>query len=88
MNGIELDRDESRNGKVLYDYEALNDQELSITTDQVSTKCCLVPNRVALMHRILLSYQFRETRTTLWLKLMESMVKSLPIIYNCFELDG
>ena len=44
MNGIELDRDESRNGKVLYDYEALNDQELSITTDQVSTKCYLVPN--------------------------------------------
>ena len=35
VNGIELDRDESRKAKVLYDYEAVNDDELSITTDQV-----------------------------------------------------
>ena len=36
VNGIELDRDESRKAKVLYDYEAVSDGEISITTDEVS----------------------------------------------------
>ena len=35
VNGIQLDRDETRKGKVLYDYEAENDGELSVTGDQV-----------------------------------------------------
>lgn len=34
VNGIELDRDETRKAKVLYDYEALTEHEMSITTDQ------------------------------------------------------
>ncbi|XP_065918989.1 endophilin-B1-like [Dysidea avara] len=34
VNGIQLDRDETRKGKVLYDYEAENDGELSVTGDQ------------------------------------------------------
>jgi len=35
VNGIQLDRDETRKGQVLYDYEAESDDQLSITTDQV-----------------------------------------------------
>lgn len=36
VNGIELDRDESRKAKVLYDYEAENDEEMTVSTDQVT----------------------------------------------------
>lgn len=33
--GMELDREESRKAKVLYDYDAANENELTIFTDQV-----------------------------------------------------
>ena len=36
VNGIELDRDESRKAKVLYDYEAENEEEMTVMTDQVT----------------------------------------------------
>jgi len=35
VNGIQLDRDETRKAQVLYDYDAEGDDQLSITTDQV-----------------------------------------------------
>jgi len=36
VNGIQLDRDETRKGKILYDYDAENDGEMSVTADQVT----------------------------------------------------
>ena len=36
VNGIELDRDESRKAKVLYDYEAENEEQMTVLTDQVT----------------------------------------------------
>ena len=36
VNGIELDRDESRKAKVLYDYEAENEEQMTVSTDQVT----------------------------------------------------
>lgn len=36
VNGIELDREETRKAKVLYDYEADNENELTVYCDQVS----------------------------------------------------
>jgi len=36
VNGVQLDRDETRKAQVLYDYDAEDDDQLSITTaDQV-----------------------------------------------------
>ena len=35
VKGIELDREESRKARVLYDYEAENDDELTVLADQV-----------------------------------------------------
>ncbi len=36
LQGVELDREESRKAKVLYDYDATAEDELTIFTDQVS----------------------------------------------------
>ena len=36
VQGIELDKEESRKAKVLYDYDPENENELDILTDQVS----------------------------------------------------
>ena len=35
VNGIELDSEDSRKAKVLYDYEALDESELTVNCDQV-----------------------------------------------------
>lgn len=35
VNGVELDREESRKARVLYDYDAENEDELTIYADQV-----------------------------------------------------
>ena len=35
MNGIEFDREDSRKAKVLYDYEAVDESELTLYCDQV-----------------------------------------------------
>lgn len=36
VNGVELDREESRKARVLYDYDAESENELTIYADQVS----------------------------------------------------
>ena len=35
VNGVELDREESRKARVLYDYDAENENDLTIYADQV-----------------------------------------------------
>ena len=35
VNGIELDREDSRKARVLYDYDAENENELTVFADQV-----------------------------------------------------
>lgn len=38
VNGIELDHEDTRKAKVLYDYEADNESELTVYCDQVSKR--------------------------------------------------
>ena len=40
VNGIELDREDARRAKVLYDYEATNEKELTVYCDQVECLTC------------------------------------------------
>ena len=35
VNGIELDREETRQARVLYDYEAVNESEITVYCDEV-----------------------------------------------------
>lgn len=43
VNGVELDREESRKARVLYDYDAENEDELTIYADQVYSICLIFP---------------------------------------------
>ena len=40
VNGIELDREDTRRAKVLYDYEATDEKELTVYCDQVKCLTC------------------------------------------------
>ena len=35
VNGVELDREDTRQGRVLYDYEAVGEEELTVYCNQV-----------------------------------------------------
>ena len=37
VNGIELEREKTRRARVLYDYEAVNDKEITVYCNQVHT---------------------------------------------------
>ena len=87
VNGIELDRDESRKAKVLYDYEAENEEQMTVSTDQVTNLCSkmLALCNHTILCRTLLLHQFLEILITLWPKLMESLAKSLPTMCSFCE---